>query len=200
MADKMPKSWETRMNIFQAALSLLNTQEQELENITIRGIAKEAGVSIGTFYYYYETKYDVFLDSHKFLDDFFETEVRGNLDGKNAWEQLNYFFEQYHYYNVRKTPYKLYVALTTALSNSRHSAMYEYGLQHVLTSIVNAALQRGEIISDESAEEIVFFMLTCVRGFYRQWVVTDRGFDIDKTMPGFVRKVLNVYIQPPAQD
>ena len=48
---------ETREKIREAAARL--ARQSELKNITIRGVAKEAGVSVGTIYKYFEDIYDL---------------------------------------------------------------------------------------------------------------------------------------------
>ncbi len=195
MKESMPKSWVTKLGIFQAALSLLNTKD--IDDITIRGIAKAAGVSTGTFYYYYKTKFDVFNDSYQFMDDYFENVVAASLPETGAWDRLTYFFQQYHYYNTERTPFKLYKLLTTYAYN-QYPAKFGYGMQRVLKSIVADAQKSGEIDGTETPEEIVHFLLTCMRGCYRHWVITDNTCDIGRMAQSFVGKLLSIYLTPPA--
>ncbi|MET3983393.1 AcrR family transcriptional regulator [Streptomyces sp. PvR034] len=52
--QKAPKSEHTRTLILETALKLF--QERGYDKTTMRGIAKEAGVSVGNAYYYFESK------------------------------------------------------------------------------------------------------------------------------------------------
>lgn len=52
--QKAPKSEQTRTLILETALRLF--QERGFDKTTMRGIAKEAGVSVGNAYYYFESK------------------------------------------------------------------------------------------------------------------------------------------------
>jgi AcrR family transcriptional regulator len=190
LRNTLSKSLSTKIKIFQSALTLLNTKE--IEAITIRDIAKEAGVSIGTFYYYYKTKFDVYNEAYKIQDDYFETTVSVNLPEGGTYEKLKYFFAEYSDYNVVRTPFKLY-KLLVKFANPRYEKNYSYGMQRILNSIIRDGLQSGEIVSDETSNEITNFLLTCVRGCFRQWAVLDGSYDINEESRRFVDKLLIVY-------
>ena len=51
------KSKETKERIFQAAIRIL--QKSGYENLSIKNICEEAGVSIGSFYHHFKTKDDL---------------------------------------------------------------------------------------------------------------------------------------------
>ena len=195
MNGSMPKSWLTKIKLFQAALALLN--DNEVEDITIRAIAKKADVSIGTFYYYYKTKYDVFYDSHQFMDYYFENVVATMLPDSGAWNQLQYFFQQYHYYNTQRTPFKLYRLILTHDIEANHNMKLSYGMQRVLFSIIDNARKNKEITSTETTEEIGLFFLTCMRSCYRHWAVNDNRCDIVKMSHDMIIKLLSIYLPIP---
>lgn len=180
------------MSIYRAAMSLLD--QMDVEKITVRAIAKEAGVSVGTFYIYYETKMDVFEEAYDMMDQYFETVVAKNMPEGSTKEKLEYYFEQYRYYNLERTPIKL-INLLTKYTSGKKLTNYGYGIQHVLKRIVEQGKESGEIASEESAEEITMFMLTCMRGCFRHWVITGNTIDINKMSRSFVPKVIGVYVK-----
>ena len=194
LTKSMPKSWITKTSIYHAALRLLN--EHEIEDITIRSIAKEAGISVGSFYYYYKTKFDVYLDAYYFMDHYFENVVSSNLPDSSTWDQLMYYFDQYHYYNMERTPFKLYKLLVFYASPS-HQQRMNYGFFRVLNDIVVSGQKRGEMTAKEPAEEITLFLLNSMRGIYRHWMLMDGQYDIDKMYRVTACKLLSIYMTPP---
>jgi AcrR family transcriptional regulator len=54
-----PKGQSTRQNIVNAAMTLIRSQGYAGTNL--RAICKEAGIAIGTFYHYFQTKEEVLL-------------------------------------------------------------------------------------------------------------------------------------------
>ena len=52
---------QTKLNIFQAALELL--EQTDFESITVRDIVRKAGVSVGSFYNAYSSKLEVFYQT-----------------------------------------------------------------------------------------------------------------------------------------
>lgn len=192
MKKCLPKSWETKTSIYRTAMSLL--ERMDVEKITVRAIAKEAGISVGTFYIYYETKMDVFEDAYDLMDQYFETVVKKNMPEGSTREKLEYYFDQYRYYNLERTPIKL-INLLTKYTSGKKLTNYGYGIQHVLKQIIEEGKSSGEIVSEESAEEIVLFLLTCMRGCFRHWVITGNVVDINTMSKSYASKVIGVYVK-----
>lgn len=190
MKKSLPKSWETKMSIYRAAMSLLD--QMDVEKITVRAIAKEANISVGTFYIYYETKMDVFEEAYFMMDQYFETTVAKNVPEGSIREKLEYYFEQYRYYNMERTSIKLF-NLLTKYSRGKSLANFGYGIQHVLKQIIEEGKASGEIASEESAEEITLFLLTCMRGCFRHWVITGNTADINKMSRSYASKLIGIY-------
>lgn len=71
--NRKDQAAQTRLLVFNTALKLL--EHKDFEDIKIRDIVSEAGVSIGTFYNYFSTKLDVFYETYTLADDYFAEEV-----------------------------------------------------------------------------------------------------------------------------
>ena len=63
LSKQQIKSRETRAKIFQAAKRIL--QKQGYEQLSIKNICEEAGVSNGSFYHHFKTKDDLLSYTHK---------------------------------------------------------------------------------------------------------------------------------------
>ena len=199
MKKRLIKSAQTRLRIFDAALSLLDSHE--IDDVTIRMIVEKANVSIGTFYNYYNTKVEVYSDAHRFMNIYFEDTVAKNLPSTGVWNQLIYFFDQYYYYNVKMTPRRLLLALNRNYTDLPTYRQSTYGVQHVLISIISEAQENGEITREESAKEIALFLLNAMRSYYRHWILSDdKEYDIRKVANRSIRKLLSLYVTPPTDE
>lgn len=70
-----PRKDNIREKILEATCDLLKTNT--LADISLADIAKAAGISKGTLYYYYKTKNEVFLDiTQRFLDEQWDDLIR----------------------------------------------------------------------------------------------------------------------------
>ena len=64
------QSVETRNKIYETAIKL--SKEKGFEQVTIREICKEAEVSVGLFYKYFNSKEDIFLEYSKINEDLYK--------------------------------------------------------------------------------------------------------------------------------
>lgn len=62
-------------------------------------ISKQAGVSVGTYYYYFESKFDLFSEIYKRADDYFINEVAGKLKAEDSKGKIVEYFQKYAEYN-----------------------------------------------------------------------------------------------------
>ena len=83
---------QTKDKLFFAADALLS--EKKYEDITIRDIISKAGVSIGTFYHYFPTKLDVFYETYRVADYYFENVVAPQLNESSSYENILKYADQ----------------------------------------------------------------------------------------------------------
>ncbi|MDJ0382845.1 TetR family transcriptional regulator [Streptomyces sp. G-G2] len=76
--QKAPKSEQTRTLILETALKLF--QERGYDKTTMRGIAREAGVSVGNAYYYFESKEHLVQGFYDRIGSAHQAAVRPILD------------------------------------------------------------------------------------------------------------------------
>ena len=70
---KSTKAQRTKAKVLQSALDLM--REKGYANTTIREVCLSAGVSVGTFYSYFNSKEDVFSDIFKVADELFSVKL-----------------------------------------------------------------------------------------------------------------------------
>ncbi len=165
----------TKRRIFDCALKLL--MERGYENITIRDIVTAANVSIGSFYHYYSSKLDVFFETYSIADNYFETVVASEIEGKSFDEKFALYFRHYAMYSSSVTSIALTKLLYTT-DNKRFERGADAGMRRVLISLLQDGLDSGEIVSSATAAELAQFYLVAVRGLVYNWCTRDGDYDL----------------------
>ncbi len=181
---------ETKRHIFDTALELLN--QREFEQIKVRDIVKAAQVSIGTFYNYYETKLDVFYETYQLADEYFEETVASLLIQETAYERILCFFSYYARYSCEVTDLSLTKILYNS-NNKRFNRPGDRGMRSVLRAQVQYGLDRGELHTDEPAEQVAEFLMIAARGLVYNWCTQDGGYDLPAAMKQFISRLLIAY-------
>lgn len=181
---------DTKHLLFDTALELLNTRGYE--SITIRDIVQAAGVSIGTFYNYYQSKLDVFYETYQLADCFFTEEVAPRLVQDTVYEQILCFFDYYAYYSSEHTG----LSLTKLIYNSNNKCFDRRspeGMHPMLTALISEGMERGELQPDCSAEEFGQFLFIAVRGLTYHWCTNEGSYDLRQATRTFVERLLRGY-------
>ena len=178
---------QTKRQIFNAAMHLLDIKD--FDSITVRDIVNEAKVSIGSFYNSYHSKLEVFYDTYRFADEYFDLEVRPNLTQKKVSDQVLAFFEEYARYSCEYNPF----ALTRVRYNPdnvnfhRHS---EIGMLPTLREVMDRGISRGEFQTDLSAEDLAQFFMVCIRGVVYDWCIASGSYDLKEKVRKYVKQLL----------
>jgi AcrR family transcriptional regulator len=75
-------------------------EQKGFGNFTIEDISNKAGVSVGAFYHYFDSKNDILADIFYRADDYFSTEVVSSLSKSTIPEQIVEYFDYYAKFNV----------------------------------------------------------------------------------------------------
>lgn len=181
---------ETKRHIFNVALALLS--QRTFEEIKVRDIAKEAQVSVGTFYNYYTTKLDVFYETYRLADEYFEEAVAPKLVQETARERILLFFDEYARYSCEVTD----LSLTKILYNSNNKCFdrqEKWGMRRVLRDLVQYGLDRGELKGEESSDAIAKFFLIAARGLVYHWCTSDGAYSLREAMAQYMKRLMNAY-------
>lgn len=65
----------TRRKLFDTGLRIF--AEKDMDEVCIKDICGEAGVSVGTFYHYFSSKEDLLLEAYRFFDEEIVSRARG---------------------------------------------------------------------------------------------------------------------------
>ena len=180
----------TKRRIFDCALRLLT--ERDYDSITVRDIVRAAEVSIGSFYHYYSTKLEVFLETYSIADDYFETVVTGELAGRSFEEKFSLYFRHYALYACEVTGLEL-TKLLYSSDNKRFERGDSAGMHRVLIEILQQGIDEGALVSARSAPELSHFFLIAVRGLVYNWCTSDGAYALPQATEDYVRALRRAF-------
>lgn len=175
----------TKNKIYECGVKLI--REHGFDGVTVEEISKEAGVSVGTYYYYFESKFDLFSEIFKRADDYFIEEVAYNLKAENSKEKIVEFFERYAAFNYSEGiefVKKLYT------SDNKMFITKGRGMQSVLQNIIEAAQKNGEIQRKYSPEDITNMLFIIARGVVYEWCLYDGELNLKEEM----EKTISIFV------
>ena len=183
---------ETKNLLFQTALQLL--EQVPFEQITIRDIVKQAGVSIGTFYNYYATKLDVYYETYLIADEFFENTVKKEVALiSDTLGKLRCYFDNYSRYNCEISGPAL-TRLLYNVDNHQFDRQTHTGMLPLLTGIIKEGLENGTLHSDLSPEEITEFLMIALRGQVYHWCTHDCSYDLPNKIAAQSELLLKIFL------
>jgi len=186
----LKKSDRTRERILQSAMELM--PELGFQGATIREICDRAGVSVGTFYIYFQTKSDLLRDIFESADTFFTEVVAADMEGKSCLEQLRVFTARYAELNENTGLDMLEVLFNPEnelLSRTRP-------MQDMLLAVMRQGQTSGILKSGLTAERLVEDLFWFLRGVIYSWCVFNASFDLRARM----REALELFLYGAARD
>ena len=173
----------TKRKIFNSALKLLG--ERDYDKITVRDIVDTAGVSIGSFYNYYSSKLDVYLETYPIADNYFETVVAADIKNRSFGEKLHLYFRHYALYSCEITGLAMSKLLYFS-DNRKFDRGDDAGMHRLLIDILQEGIEIGALTTRSTARELSQFYLIAVRGLIYNWCTHDGGYDLVAAVENYV--------------
>ena len=181
------KAQKTRDHVLDISLELM--KQQGYQNITVRDICSSADISVGTFYTYFPSKTDLFLDIYKKADDYFSSTVAVKVSGNDAKERIKDFFRYYARLNEDTG-----IDLIRVLYNPENSWFSKKRpMQRLLSDIIAAGMARSELKTDLSESEMVDYLFTIARGCCYDWCIREGKTDLEDQIVNFTDLALQAF-------
>ena len=186
ITKRQEQALETRNRIYAAAIDLMD--RRGFENITIADISREAGVSVGAFYHYFESKNDILAEIFRQADEYFATQVTSGLKQKRVPEQIVEYFDHYARFNVASG-----VEMTQQLFNPKIKFFIKEGrpMLTILEDLIRKGQEGREIRADAEPEELTRFLFVMARGVVFEWSLYDGSYDLEATMHKYIESLVS---------
>jgi len=186
ITKRQEQALETKDRIYSAAINLMD--RDGFENITIVDISKKAGVSVGAFYHYFTSKYDILAEIFRKADEFFSTQVKPGLKMGSIPEKIVEYFDYYAKFNLSSG-----VELTQQLFNPKIKFFIKKDrpMLTILEDLIQEGQEKKEIRADEDPEELSRFLFVMARGIVFEWSVYDGCYDLEALMHRYMERVVS---------
>jgi len=181
---KQKKSEITKKRIIRSFLEITNKKGNE--KTTIRDICREAEVSVGTFYKYFQTKNDIYFAIYEPADSYFANTVNKRIKGDSAIDKVVDFSRYYAKLNVDtglENVKKLYSPDNSLFLKRRP-------MHRILEKIIKNGQASGELTDEMKAGEMVEFLFIIMRGCCYNWCTLNGSYNLETQMVKYIKRVM----------
>lgn len=169
---------ETREKIFKAARKLFG--KKGYEKVGMDDIAAAAGVSVGTCYHHYGSKYRIFQEVYQRSDRYFRQEVPTLITAKNSSDQVVEFFRIYYGGLIESDGIELCRQLFVPTNDL--FLREDSGMNTTLTEIIGRGQSAGEISQQKDARSLTGFLFVIARGVVFDWCLHHGSYDVKEKL------------------
>jgi len=155
--------------------------EKGFGETTINDIIHEAGISKGTFYYYFRSKDNLLDTLSEILDREYERLSKNEPEGMNAFDKLMWLNYEVHEFIKRNIDYRLMSYLYSAqIVKDTGSSLLDRNRFYFnyLERIMEEGSRKGELTDSMSIGEMVKFFSIGERALITEWCMNNGGFDL----------------------
>ncbi len=188
MAGNYKKGIESKQKIMDAAIRL--AEECGYDNLTIRDICKEAGVTTGAFYHHFSQKTDLMSAICRKSAGHFIPVMKTVLEGKNTLEQL----EIYAYYYAKLNDYTGLEQIRVMYRPENHWFQERREMEDVLELIISDGQQNGTLSTVRCAREIQEYLYVLLRGCCLHWCMFDCNYDLAQKTTDYIKLAIQPFL------
>lgn len=192
LTNRQKQAIATKKKIFDTTVDLIT--QIGFDKVTIRRICKEANVSTGTFYLYFESKQDILFKVYKDADLLLgETNIltRKDLNSLKKIKELikiQIDISKNHNIDILKQIYTYHIHSDNEYFFSEKRIFFVS-----LNSVIIEGQNNKELRDDMSSKEITWKILRFVRGLIFDWLIHDGNYDLEYTTIKELSLYLNVF-------
>ena len=188
VSKRTTQAIKTKKKIYDISIKLI--KKHGFENVTIEDISKKADVSVGAFYHYFTSKFDILNEIYSQGDEYFEKVVADNLKSGNSMTRIVNFFNYYSDFNISNG-----IDFLKQLYRSQNKLFIKKNrtMQILLQDIIKEGQEKKEISAEKTASEITDFLFIIVRGVLFDWCLHDGDYDIKKSVSDYINQILIIF-------
>jgi AcrR family transcriptional regulator len=183
---RQEQALQTKRNLYCAALELI--KEKHFDKISIEEISKKAGVSVGSFYYYFGSKEEIYINLFKQMDEHLYGSGQTKDEAGHVQDRVLDFFVQF----ARHTA-ELGVHLNKQLYQANNKLLTCKGshMRKRLRELIVRGQAKNEWAHGRNEEEIADYLLMMARGIVFDWCLHDGGYQLEEVMLRYMREIIH---------
>ncbi|MFW5633182.1 MAG: TetR/AcrR family transcriptional regulator [Acetivibrio ethanolgignens] len=191
MTNRAKQALATKEKIYKTAIGLF--KKEGYRNVSVNQIAKEAGVGVGTFYHYYESKMQLFMEIFVHAEDYLEEFRDIDMESREPKELIQQYF--YQYARLNENAGIEFAQSMTSIENRKFLGDNK-DFEKTFTKIIEYYQNRRRIEKTDSAEQISQFFFLVARGVLFDWsVMANGGYALTEKMEDVMKYIINIYVK-----
>ncbi|MDX6154530.1 TetR/AcrR family transcriptional regulator [Marinococcus sp. PL1-022] len=185
LTKRKQQAIQTKQTIYNAALTLI--QHKSFDEVTIEEISKKADVSVGSFYYYFHSKEDIYLSMFKKLDEELFRDFNPE-DYQQAGEDLliSFFLQLARHVSALG----LNIVKYSLFKEGPVPYYKDLYMSEALQKIIKIGQAKNIFASSMSEEEMTEYLLIIMQGIMLDWCKTDEGYSLEEKTEQFMSRVI----------
>ena len=190
--SRKEQALQTEQAIIQALQLLVQTKP--FQEIQIKDICAEAGISNGNFYHYFPNKNSLIIKLLQNYEKDFSSIVKDNTIPLK--KQLIFIFTSYAEI-VHDIGKDLVIGLHFyQLAIQKNILLHQdHPLYFDVSKILNLLLKQGDILSEDPLEEIANNMIIVFRGFIFAWVMSNKEYDLIEDIQKQMTRYISLFVK-----
>ncbi len=192
MTPRQIKAQKTKKKLLDTALRLFS--QKGYDNVTVDEIVKASGSSKGAFYTHFKSKYEIFLEKFKEIDDFYIEFLSSLPDELGSYDKMMslvegqmIFLKDYLGKDILRTIYLNSLAHHT----ENFIVQKDRPLFQIVKSFVEEGQRNGEFKATYSPDEVTMLITRGMRGTLFDWCLYNETFDLLQESKKFISLILN---------
>ncbi|WP_240375661.1 TetR/AcrR family transcriptional regulator [Bacillus piscicola] len=192
LTARQMKAKETKRRILETALHLFG--QKGFDHVTVDEIVRTSHTSKGAFYVHFTSKYHIFLEKFKEIDDFYASFIQTlPVELSSSEKLLRLTLAQMTYLkddlgkDLMRVVYK--GGLTPNPEN--YFANTDRTLYKIVHEFVKEGQEAGEFTTELSSSEITMLITRCMRGTLYDWFLFEENYNLVAESEKIMRAVLS---------
>ena len=191
LTPRQKQAQQTKKKIQETALGLFS--KRGFDQVTVDEIVKKSGISKGAFYVHFPSKYDVFLEKFKEIDDFYADFFQTLSTSLSFQEKIICLIESQMIYlrdelgkDLMRTVYMSGLIQT----ENNFFTNTDRKLYKIIEVLVLEAQKNKEITMELTSNEVTMLITRCMRGTLYDWQLFEENYDLLEESKKFTIAIL----------
>jgi AcrR family transcriptional regulator len=171
LSSRALQAIETKKRIISCGKKLI--QSEGFENVSVHEISKNAGITVGTFYYYFNSKDELLYEMLPKMSDYFKSDEAQQMKKEGGYARLmNYFAYLINY------PFLKYRdVMKHILASQSATDFIDSDRLPAIREIIREGQEDGEFETDVDAAQIAQMLFYANRGVFGHFIYHAEDYD-----------------------